>query len=321
MQRKFFLITILTLLFAVGTFYLYVSNQKHVSVKNIYDRSFSSKVSRNAVKLYEIKESVDPSFGRNCIIPTNPITFDVVIPLVEKDLEVVAYTVKSIKTMVGHKLGTIYIVAPESKLIRYFANSYGCKFVLEDDILPASSIKKHGGWIIQQFLKLNADTIVENDHYLVVDADTIFLRPLVFIDNAGRYLVNAHWDYTPIRKKITALLLGNEKVFQYDFVCHNMLFSKKVLKSMKQHIEQRFQKSWDQAVLDLLEKEKDGLSGFSEYDLYTTYLTEFSGEKFKFVSNANITVYRNFLDRLEKIMPAYSAMYKSISLHHFVLFN
>ena len=278
------------------------------------------KAHRNEVNLYKLREKYDPSFARRFIIPTSKIPLDVVIPLVEKDLEVVKHTIQSIRKLVGHKIGSIYLVSPESEKIRSFSEEYDCIFIHEDHVLPSNEIKKYGGWIIQQFLKLNADTIVRNDHYLVVDADTVFLRPLIF-EEEGIYLVNTHWDFALNRKQVTADLLGNKRIFQYDFVCHHMLFSKTVLGSMKKHIEHRFQKRWDLAVLDLLQERKDSRNGFSEYDLYATYLTEFSRAGFRLISNANITVYRNFLDRIDHITPSYSDKYKSMSLHHFVLFN
>ncbi|MBI1954498.1 MAG: hypothetical protein HYS39_02695 [Proteobacteria bacterium] len=319
---KKILFILIAVLFVIPLYIFFEGHEDHVSVEKLSDdRSFVRKAHKNESKLYKLREENDPAFVRRCIIPTSEIELDVVIPLIEKDLEVVKYTLQSVRKMVGHKIGNIYLISPESEKIRLFAQEYGCEFVLEDDVLPSQDIKKYGGWIVQQFLKLNADFITQHDHYLVVDADTVFLRPLVFAYEDGAYLVNTHWDCSTLRKRTTALLLGNKKVYQYDFVSHHMFFSKTILKAMKEHIERRFQKRWDQAILDIFEKNKDYRDGFSEYDLYITYLTEFSNVKFKFVSNANITVYRNFLSRLDQIMQAYSHQYKSVSLHHFVLFK
>ena len=35
-------------------------------------------------------------------------------------------------------------------------------------------------WIYQQFLKWSGDDLAETTHYLVVDADTVLIRPQVF---------------------------------------------------------------------------------------------------------------------------------------------
>lgn len=318
-SKKIKIFIIIILILSVALYFLF-NRADHVSVDKVFTRSFIKQTIKNESKLYTNREKLDPAFTRGSITPTSNIDIDVVIPLVEKDLPVVKYTIEAVRKLVGHKIGRIYLVSPESDQIRLFAEKHDCTFVLEDDVLPSDEIKKYGGWIVQQFLKLNADKVVTNNHYLVVDADTIFLRPLVF-EKAGVYLVNTHWDISPDRKKMTAKLLGNTKVFQYDLVAHNMLFSKEILAGMKKHIENRFQKRWDLAALELFHEDKNNVNGFAEYDLYMTYLTEFSGAKFRFISNANITVYRDFLNRLDHIIPAYSHQYKSISLHHFILFN
>jgi hypothetical protein len=295
--------------------------RNHVSVGQLDSPLFERISDKNERILYDRREKIDPSFRRWDIIPYGKTPLDIVIPLVEKDCETVPYTVRSIRNLVGHPIGTIYFVSPESQKIRELAHSLGCTFILEDTVLPDPAIKKHRGWIIQQFLKLNADSFVKNQHYLVVDADTLFLRPIIFTLKDGTYLVNIHWMTAVQRKKMTSILLGNNKVFKYDFVSHYMLFSKSLLSDMKKHIEGRFGKRWDKAIVDLFAKgtPETSSSNFSEYDLYVTYVTECSKEKFRFISSANVTVYRNFLSRLDAIIPAYAPQYKSISLHHFMV--
>lgn len=310
------ILTIFIALVAILAFYFVKNNIDHVSLNDISAR----KASKNEIKLYKQREKYDPAFAIRAIIPTSNIEIDVVIPMVERDIVVAGYTIEAIRKLVSHNIREIYIISPESENMRAFAKKQNCTFILEDDILPSNEIRKQGGWIVQQFLKLSADKVVKADHYLVVDADTVFLRPVIF-EEKGTYFINAHWDFAPNRKKMTSLILGNDKAYQYDFVSHNMLFSKSILANMKKHITDRFDKSWDLAIMELISKDGESRYSFSEYDLYATYLTEFSGVKFRFLSNANITVYRNFLDRLDKIIPAYSHQYKSISLHHFILFK
>jgi hypothetical protein len=318
-NRNIILIILFAVLIAISLFLSYMLSWRHkesLAVAKLTDKTFVSSALRNEKRLYNLREKRDPSFARQHYIPSTQLPIDVVVPLAGKDVDIAARCVNAIKNLVGHKIGNIYLVAPENKEIRLLAAKLGCKFVHEDAVLPTKEIKKYGGWFIQQFLKLNADSIVENEHYLVVDADTILIRPVIFVLKDNTYLVNTHWDCSTERKKVSAIILGNKKVFLYDFVTHHMFFSKKILKNMKDHIEKRFHKRWDLAIMDMFAKENDEFrSGFSEYDLYATYLTEFSGVKFKFISNANVTVYRNFLDRLEYIIPAYASQYKTISLH------
>ena len=295
---------------------------EHVSVQHLENKqkAFPDIAFTNERILYHRRATLDPSFQLNLIIPTSPVPIDVVIPIVEKDVETAKYTIQSIKTMLMHKIGTIFLVAPENERIRRFAEEQGCTFILENKVLTSPKIKKYGGWIIQQFLKLSADSFVHHDHYFVIDADTVLIRPTILIDEHHNYIVNTHWSPCPNWKRFTARLLQNAYTYRYDFVGHNMLFSKKILRSMKRHIEQIHNVPWDLAILGMFEKQENP-KDFSEYELYMTYLTEFYTKNFRFVSNANITVYRDFLHKLPSIIRAYASEYKSISLHHFVLFE
>ena len=89
---------------------------------------------------------------------------------------------------------------------------------------------------------------------------------------------------------------------------------------MKNHLEKKHGKKWYDIFIDYFDSHESGCSSFSEYELYMMYLTEFAKVQLQFVSNANITVHRNFLNRLDQIIPAYVGQYKSISMHHFIKF-
>lgn len=272
---------------------------------------------KNEAKLYERRADKDPSFKRLSAVVASTIKIDVVIPAIEKDLEILPHTISGIRNFVNHPIGKIFLISPPTEKMIQFAEDNNLTFIDENEVSPSPKIKEYGGWMLQQFLKLNADKIVEQDHFLAVDADTIYIRPQVF-EFEDKYLVNVHWDTADYRKKITAKYLGNTNVYPYDLVTHNMLFSKEVLANMKQHVEKRFGKTWNEAFTDSFADE-GYKRGFAEYDIYMTYLTQFSGKKFRFVSNANITVYRDYLHKLDAIKQVYSADYKSISLHHFVM--
>ncbi|MGD0465886.1 MAG: DUF6492 family protein [Gammaproteobacteria bacterium] len=317
MKTKILMIGLILAIIFYGNF-IYQKRRLHVNVSLISEK-FISRANKNERHLYAKRTKLDPAFIRSYDILRSQIEIDIVIPVVEKDLETVVYTIESIRKLVNHKIGKIYLVAPNQQKIKDFAETYKCEFIDEDTVLPAPAIKKHGGWILQQFLKLNMENIVQKDHYLVVDADTFFLRPVVFIrENA--YLINVQWNCDLLRKRITSKFLNNKQVYAYDFVAHHMLFSKKILQQMKEHIEKTHGDKWYNVFLKSFETNKTHRDGFSEYELYATYLTEFTKEKFRFVSNANITVYRNFLGGIDKIMPAYAGEYKTISAHGYIDF-
>lgn len=289
-----------------------------VSSFNHVDVEYSN---HNERRLYKNRNKYDPAFGEKCLIPSSDFKIDVVVPLVEKDIETAILTIKSVKDLVSHEIGNIYIVAPNSEVIKNFAKSNDCIWVDEKKVIPFDKLKKYGGWVIQQFLKLSADKFVKNEHFLVIDADTFFLRPVVFMTkgkkNEDMYLINVHWDTCPKRKKFSAHIFGNKKVLRYDFVPHNMFFSKKILSSMKKFIEKKYDKNWTDALLYEMENYPNGPNAFSEYDIYMTYFTKIykGNESKRFISNANITVPRNRIGGIQSIITAFAPYYKSISMH------
>lgn len=111
----------------------------------------------------------------------------VIVPAVEKDASVLPHCLQSIRAMIRHQISEVWVVAPESVTIRNLAAAENCKFVLEDTILPRPAAElKCRGWVLQQFIKFNASAFVTTPDYLVVDADTVFLRPPKFL--SGRQI-------------------------------------------------------------------------------------------------------------------------------------
>ena len=318
---KKLLIILISLIMIVGTvcgYVLYQKSRLHVNVSNISEQ-FVKRANKNESYLYAKRKRLDPIFNTKYTLPISNIEIDVVIPIVEKDLEVVVYTIESIKKLVTHKIGKIYLVGPNQQKIKDFALVHQCEFVEEDKVLPFPEIKKYGNSIVKKFVKLNMDNVVQKDHYLVIDADTIFLRPAVF-NKKNIYLINVQRDIVLSSKKIISKILNNKKVYVYDFASNHMLISKKVLNKMKEHIEKIHNDEWYSVVLKSFEKDQDNTRNFSELELYTTYLTEFTKEKIKFVSNANITIYQNFLESIDRIIPAYAGEYKTLNVHNYIYF-
>ena len=264
---------------------------------------------------------LDPCFKSNCYKSlTSKYPLDVVIPLVEKDLITAEKTVESVRAMVLHPIQNIYIVAPESKKIRDFCEKQGCIFILENDAVDNyEELRKYGGWILQQFIKLNADTYTKSDNILVVDGDTVFLRPQVFInDKKNIYTFHIHSDYTDIRKKFTRDLFKTTHYFKLDFISHHMVFNRKWLKELKEKISEVNTCPWQQAILNLIVSNK---LGFSEYDIYASYVFSHYRQFTRLFSSANTFIFRDKFQFFDLYRGIYSADYKSISSHHFTNFT
>lgn len=212
------------------------------SEKYYFDTFLDKRITRTYNKInYIFRSFNDPSFKNPWLqesAPSSPVRLDIVIPIVEKDLEVLPYTLLGIRNMIFHPLGKIYLLTPESAKIRQFALDNHCEFIFEDSLFEKNEkdkIKKHGGWIYQQFLKLAVDKAVEQEYYLVIDADTVLLRPQIFVENPvhqtfnpneSKCILNTNGFHYAERKRFTKKVFNFNSSYRQGFVIHHMLFRK-----------------------------------------------------------------------------------------------
>lgn len=220
--------------------------------------------------------------NNQCFCPGGEIksekAVDVVIPVIRKDLATVPLTVKSVRKYLKHPIGNIYIIGPDDEAIKDFCEKNKCVFKDEDSVLPIKlsdlKIKAGGlnrsGWIFQQLLKLNSDTISDKPYIYVIDADTILLKPQKF-EHMGKSLLLFSGQYHEPYYENYKRLFGEEITAPLSFVCHQMLFEKEKLEEIKKSIEEKNEgKSWFKAIIDSLNLEE--ASSFSEYETYGNWM-------------------------------------------------
>lgn len=202
--------------------------------------------------------------------PTRPLT--IVIPAVEKDAEVLAHCLRSVRDQVTDVVAAVWVVAPESARLRQLAREAGADFILEDEILPRPARElKTRGWVLQQFIKFNACHRVTTADYLVLDADTVFLRPQRFI-RRGRALLRYSDQYELLYNRSLELIFGHRRRYPVSFVTHHQVFGASLVRDLLALIEQRFGKTWWEAILH--EVDQGHPVSFSEYEMYGHFIME-----------------------------------------------
>ncbi|WP_058303139.1 DUF6492 family protein [Gorillibacterium timonense] len=202
---------------------------------------------------------------------------DVLIPAIEKDLPTLPHVIDALRKQVRHPIRTIHIVSPESSRIRALCRENGCHFVHEDTLLPIRKKDIHyrsarferSGWLYQQLLKLAGDNVSKSEHYLVIDADTVLLRPHTFIQDGKTVMFSRNWTQ-PEYRNAHRRLLGKKPQAPGSFVAHYMLFKKSRLADLKKAIKAHTGLVWYQAIIRKTDKTK--MFGFSEYETYGHYL-------------------------------------------------
>ncbi|MFD1956106.1 DUF6492 family protein [Paenibacillus thailandensis] len=245
---------------------------------------------------------------------------DILIPAIEKDLKTLPHVVRAAKRHVRHPIGEVIIVAPRKESIRSLCREEGWRFVDENTVLPItkkdiryrSKRWERSGWLFQQLLKLSGDKLCRARHFLVIDADTVFIRPHTFLKGEKTVFYTREWSQ-PEYFRAYARLMGSCASAPRSFVTHYMLFEKEKLAELKRHIEARHRMGWHEAVLKCIDRTSK--FGFSEYETYGNFLySRYPGSvKLRKALNRamSASVDRMTPDRYKTL----AARYRSVSFH------
>lgn len=203
---------------------------------------------------------------------------DIVIPTISKDFVLLSEYLHHIRENVNATIGTIYVVAADNNnSLQRYCDENNLTFIDEKLVLgygkEAIEYTVNGvnrsGWLFQQLLKLSGESFVKNEHYLIVDADTLLIKPHSFYENGKVvFFENTEWHepYFSAFKK----LFGYDARHPLSLTSHMMLFSVTKLRLMKAEIEKRHATSWDKAYLSACDRNVN--SGISDYDTYAQWV-------------------------------------------------
>lgn len=245
---------------------------------------------------------------------------DVLIPAIEKDLETLPYVIDAVIKQVKHPIGQILIVAPKLKSIMELCKRKGCKFIDENKVLPITKKDIHyrskkwerSGWMLQQLLKMSGDTLCTSKYFLVIDADTVLIRPHIFRTDKKTVFYCRNWSQ-PEYFKTYSRLLGIKPTSPSSFVTHYMLFNKSKLAKLKKTIKSKHQTSWYSAILSKMDKTKQ--FAFSEFETYGNFLYSLNPDGVILKKALNKGLNMNIGQITQKKINALSKKYRSISFH------
>lgn len=205
-----------------------------------------------------------------------------------KNISAVMVAERSIINIINHSIyglihksnvNKIYVVVP-SKDLEIFRKKISYKntyVVCEDDLISIKNQnkikKKLGrkihmyGWYLQQFLKFEFINYIEDESYLIWDADTVLLKDWNFNKDILEIIParENHKPYFTTLKKVT----GISKQVNYSFISQFIVINRGDLNNLIKLINNKRQDIWYLNIIDALEKLKD--NEFSEYETYGNY--------------------------------------------------
>ena len=138
------------------------------------------------------------------------------------------------------------------------------------------------GWYFQQFLKMEISKIIQSDYYLIWDADTIPLKPILFFDQDNNVLIHkSKENHTPYFDTLQNIL-GVEKSVDYSFISEHFMVQTTLMRKMLFDLNKNAgDRSWPYYILENISKKDLPFSGFSEYETYGNFLNSISPESIK----------------------------------------
>jgi uncharacterized short protein YbdD (DUF466 family) len=205
---------------------------------------------------------------------------DVVIPVGPSDIDIIHDQIKYTKqNIIG--LRNIYIVSPVTN-----TNISGVILVSES-IFPFSIqdvASKHGatsrnGWYLQQLIKLYAGSCIPDilQNYLVIDADTFFLKPTTFLQDGVAYLNSGyeyHAEYFDHMRRVHPSFI---RYMTCSGITHHMLFNTEYVEEMRGIVEEYHKKPFWEVFLEQVNTSNN--SGASEYEMYSNFMYKVHPDK------------------------------------------
>ena len=250
---------------------------------------------------------------------------DVVIPCHEKDAPILKHVINGIKKNLVNIRRVI--VVSKKKLTdnaEWFSEDkfpfsfFDLAFEIFQDkkyVKTYLSKKTRMGWLFQQLIKLYCIYVIPNisSNVLVLDADTIFYKPINFINNInGAAFFNVGTEYhIPYFKHAKKLIPNFEKIYlDYSGISHCMLFQKPVIDHLFQTVENFHKTTFWKAFCRCIDKKKIKGSFSSEYEIYFNFALGNSSQ-FK----TKILKWKNSFS--ENFIPNINEQYNYVSYHNY----
>ncbi len=204
---------------------------------------------------------------------------DVVIPVIDKDLQILPLCLEGIRHCVANKVKDIYIVAPAQQEIITFCEKNGLVFVDETSLfgytpmslgIIANDGRNRSGWLFQQFVKLSGK-VGTCRYYLCIDSDHVLIRPHVFLTDKNETVFYLSYEENSYYYDMIHRILPNLDILNLSYVSHKMLFDKEQVLLLQETISKNCGGApWQQAIIENLDLRT--ISGFSEFETYGNFV-------------------------------------------------
>jgi len=251
-----------------------------------------------------------------------------------KDLDILPESIAQVLLTSLNPIKCISIIVPEKdlenckvKLIDISKNE-NIKIISEDKYLSDSfrlKIKRtfgaRYGWVLQQLLTVEFVYKSKSQGVLMVNADTMILRNIQWVDSLGNQVLMASNEFHKPYYKLLCDIGLIEKDPNYTFVTHHMLFQPQLLHAVLDQLQVKNLEAFFDLVLDHVDTKI--LSPLCiEFELYAQGILRFFPTQVLMRKFANIGMKRlsgnlEIADQIKKLKK--EGDYNSVSMHSYLI--
>ncbi|MFA6158118.1 MAG: DUF6492 family protein [Candidatus Paceibacterota bacterium] len=251
------------------------------------------------------------------------IEIDLVIPTISKDVALLEEMIAGAKKNILHRIRRVFIVSRDDNVLPAFCEKHGYSFVEERSVMgygkERTAYKVNGvdrsGWMFQQILKLSSESFVGTKNYLIIDSDTVLIKPHSFIEN-GKFIFAQNEEWHEPYFRTFKKLFGYEAPTSLSYTSHMMIFNTDKLRMMKAELERRNGSSWDAVYMSTASESE--MSCISDYDTYANWVLHNFPDEVGNRAFYNKGLSRDRFSSLEQLTSKYGRRYNSLSFHSYI---
>lgn len=247
-----------------------------------------------------------------------------------EDIQILGLAVNSVIKNSINPISRIVIAVPENQVkstSEYFLNSNHKKIIevmSENKLVPQSAIElinkrcpERFGWILQQILVASFILSTKSENVLVVDSDTLIIRPQVWIDKSKKQILMPTFELHSPYYDFFRYVSTKYPTPRFSFVSHHMLVQTSIFREVYEVFGGDVYTALEQALSfsDLTNNSPFDL----KYEIYAQYLINNYKDQVSFVKWANLSCSREELASVidgKRTTEEFGRLYNSISLHH-----
>lgn len=247
-----------------------------------------------------------------------------------EDIQILKLAVNSIVKNSINPISRVVIAVPADQYVstsEYFFNSDVRKLVdviSENELVPRAAIElirekspKRFGWIMQQILVASFILSTKSENVLIVDSDTLIIRPQVWIDRFKVQILMPTFELHLPYYKFFQHISDKYPKPRMSFVSHHMLVQTSIFREVYQIFGGDVYNALERAFTfaDLSDNSPFDL----KYEIYAQYLINNYKNQVSLVKWANLSCSRGQLATLiegKNTVEEYARLYNSLSLHH-----